>query len=284
MSDRLPSNGPAQVLDERARRFRDAYGRHRESEGRGRERTDPVVLPFLLPNGRNDGLARDWGVRARTFVRFMRAIVAVRAAEVAPRPLRVLDLGAGSGWLGYRIAQHGHEAVALDVRTDDVDGLGAASVYRARLLRPFARVAASFEALPLAAASCDIAVFNASLHYALDLRVALNEAAHIVMRGGRIAILDSPFYAGEKPGQAMVEEKRSRAGERFGALADDLMALPFIEFLTRDRLADASASLGLRWRRHRVRYPLWYEARPLVARLKRRRAPSRFDLWETVVP
>ena len=47
--------------------------------------------------------------------------------------------------------------------------------------------------------------------------------------------------------------------------------------------AAASRGLGLAWRRHRVRYPLWYELRPLVARLRGRRAPSRFDLWEATV-
>ena len=59
---------------------------------------------------------------------------------------------------------------------------------------------------------------------------------------------------------------------------------PFVEFLTRRRLEDASAGLGLRWRRHRVLYPLAYELRPLLARLRRRRPPSRFDLWQSPVP
>jgi hypothetical protein len=82
----------------------------------------------------------------------------------------------------------------------------------------------------------------------------------------------------------MVAEKRRHAAERFGDRADALVSLPFIEYLTRARLDEASAALGLRWTRHRVRYPLGYESRPLVALLRRRRAPSRFDLWECTVP
>jgi hypothetical protein len=62
------------------------------------------------------------------------------------------------------------------------------------------------------------------------------------------------------------------------------MALPFIEFLTRERLAAASAPIGLQWRRSRVSYPLWYELRPLQARLRGARAPSRFDLWVSARP
>jgi hypothetical protein len=61
------------------------------------------------------------------------------------------------------------------------------------------------------------------------------------------------------------------------------MALPFIEYLTPARLEAASKQLGLVWTRHRVRYPLWYELRPLAARLRGHRTPSRFDLWEAVV-
>jgi hypothetical protein len=82
----------------------------------------------------------------------------------------------------------------------------------------------------------------------------------------------------------MVREKRRDAAARFGERAEALLALPFVEFLTPRRLGDASASLGLTWRRHRVRYPLWYELRGVLAILRGRRVPSRFDLWECTVP
>jgi hypothetical protein len=81
----------------------------------------------------------------------------------------------------------------------------------------------------------------------------------------------------------MVREKRRDAGRRFGERADALLAVEVVEYLTRDRLEDASRGLGLgRWQRHRVRYPLWYELRGVRARLRGARAPSRFDLWEAV--
>jgi hypothetical protein len=95
-------------------------------------------------------------------------------------------------------------------------------------------------------------------------------------------VLDSPFYGRRAHGEAMVAEKRAASSEEFGALAADLTALPFIEYLTRARLVGASEGAGLAWRRHRVRYPLWYELRPLVGAMLRRRPPSRFDVWEGV--
>ena len=48
-------------------------------------------------------------------------------------------------------------------------------------------------------------------------------------------------------------------------------------------VSDASrdARLGA-WRRHRVRYPLWYVLRAVRALVRGERTPSRFDLWESV--
>lgn len=261
-------------------RFRAEYGAHRAAEGRGAGGTaELLALPYL----RTGPTAAQWAIRSRTYDAFAARVLAPMARE-AGRPLRILDLGAGNGWLCYRATLLGHDATAVDVRDDAVDGLGAAAGYDAHLPRPFGRVAASFGDLPMADGSYDLAVFNAALHYALDLAATLREAARVVRRGGRLVILDSPFYRRARDGDAMIAEKHRHAAARFGGRADALTALPFIEYLTPDGLASASAPLGLRWRRHRVRYPLAYEARPFVAILKRRRPPSRFDLWESAVP
>lgn len=140
------------------------------------------------------------------------------------------------------------------------------------------RIVAPFDAVPLPAASVDIALFNASIHYATDLSRVVGEARRLIRIGGQIAILDSPFYTREADGLAMVAEKR----QQLGPAAGTLMALPFIEFLTLDRLRAAAPELE--WTRHRVRYPIGYELRPWVAALTRKRCPSRFDLWVTEQP
>ena len=257
---------------EQLRRFRTAYAEQRASEGRGEGGVRELLeLPYLQ-SGTN---ARSWQVRARTFDAFVRRIIAP-----ARRRLHVLDLGAGNGWLCYRTKLLGHDAVAIDLRTDDVDGLGAAEGYRAQLNDMFARTAASFDALPLAGGTFDVVVFNASLHYAFELDRTLAEAVRVLAPGGRIAILDSPFYRHDHSGQAMVAEKHRSAVSQFGDRAADLLALPFVEYLTHERLDSASQRLNVSWRRHRVRYPFWYELRPLRARLTGARTPSRFDVWE----
>jgi SAM-dependent methyltransferase len=257
-------------------RFREEYGAHRATEGRAHSPAEMHTLPFL----ESGPVAKQWAVRARSYVAFV-SRVANPVARTLDRPLRLLDLGAGNGWLSWRIARAGGECVAVDIRDDAIDGLGAAAAYLGDSSARFDRVVASFDALPIESGQFDVVVFNASLHYALDLTAVLREARRCVIDGGRLVILDSPFYAHDADGAAMVREKHGGAAEQFGARAEALMALPFVEYLTRERLASASRGLGLDWRRHRVRYPLWYEVRPLLARLRGRRMPSRFDLWES---
>jgi SAM-dependent methyltransferase len=268
----------SQVDGATLQRFRAAYAEQRASEGRGYAGAEYLALPYLT----HGPLARQWEVRARTFDAFMGRVLAPMVAR-SSRMVRVLDLGAGNGWLSYRAALAGCDAIALDVRDDSVDGLGAAESFMNLVPGRIERVAGSFESIPLGDASADVVVFNASLHYAVDLNMALQEARRVVRRTGRVVILDSPFYRRASAGDAMVEEKRRTAGDVFGANAHALLALPCIEYLTAAHLSASSDGLGLDWRRHRVSYPFWYEARAFTARVRGRRTPSRFDLWESEI-
>jgi SAM-dependent methyltransferase len=268
------------VSEPARRRWARAYARLRRSEGRG---TGGEAELLALPYVASGPLAAQWRVRARTFDAFLRRVVAPLEKEHR-RALGVLDLGAGNGWLCARLSRRGHRCVAADLRVDDVDGLAAAAPFAKVLPRMFARVAASFDALPLSPRLFDLVVFDASLHLAEDLPQVLAEAARVAAPGGRVAILDSPFYACPESGTAMREEKRLETAARFSDLAADLLALAPVEFLTRDRLLEAGAGAGLRFRRRRVLYPVAYEARGVVARLKGARAPSRFDIWVASAP
>lgn len=251
--------------------FRTEYARHRAAEGRGYRGDALRALPYL----RSGPFARQWAVRSRTFDAFVRHVLDRKNSDI-------LDLGAGNGWLCYRAALRGHRCVALDTRDDHVDGLGAAREFLAEDPDLFRCVTASFEDLPFAPDSFDVTLFNASLHYAQDLKRTLAEACRVTRRGGVLAILDSPFYRRAADGEAMVAEKKSRGTALFGAQADVLLSPDFIEYLTPERLSAALPEL--RWTRKRVRYPLWYELRPLRAWLKGERRPSRFDLWIAAKP
>jgi SAM-dependent methyltransferase len=267
------------MLDPRLAEFATAYSLHRQAEGRQLSDKELLALPWLTAGPQ----ARQWAVRACTYQAFVDKLLEPMAERLR-RSLTVLDLGAGNGWLSYRVAGRGHRAIALDIRGDSIEGLGAVGAFVSRCPGRIERVVASFDAIPLPDRMADIALFNASLHYATDLVRTLAEAARVTRRRGLLAILDSPFYPAEADGMAMQAEKQQLARATFGDRAGALTALPFVEFLTPERLAAASSGLGLVWKRQLVRYPLRHELRPLLAKLCGRRRPSRFDLWMAQVP
>lgn len=254
-------------------RWERAYAALREREGR----SDPearLARPYLTKGP----LAAQWRIRSRTYDRFVAAVLVPLERERG-RPLSILDLGAGDGWLAARMAGRGHRAVALDIRLDGIDGLAGGAPFARTIRGGFSRLAASFEALPAPGAAYDLAVFNASIHYAADLSRVLSEARRAVRKGGQIVLLDSPFYRSAKAGEAMVRQKKQRTRETLPDLAEGLLARPSIEYLTRARLAAAASPWDLAFRRIRVLYPLSYELRSVHALLRRDRPPSRFDVW-----
>ena len=56
-------------------------------------------------------------------------------------------------------------------------------------------------------------------------------------------------------------------------------ALPSMEFLTDERLEALQDSFGLRWNSLDPNYGMQWRLRPLIAKLRRRREPSRFRIY-----
>jgi SAM-dependent methyltransferase len=104
----------------------------------------------------------------------------------------VADLGAGIGWLSYRLTQVGYQVLAVDVSRDVDWGLRAAEKY----YLPHVRIVLAqgdLEHPPLQANRLALILLNASLHYASDLEGALCRIAHALQPGGRLVVLDTPI-------------------------------------------------------------------------------------------
>jgi ubiquinone/menaquinone biosynthesis C-methylase UbiE len=244
-------------------RFLDDYLRIRRAEGRGSD--DPayyLALPYQDLSGK---LSAQWTMRGRTYSYFENRLL-------PNTPLDILDLGAGCGWMSYRLSQRGHRAVAVDVLTDDRDGLRAARHYP-----PFPKFEAEFDRLPFANASFDIAVYNASLHYSSDYAKTLAEARRCLRPGGSIIVLDSPVYKLREHGEMMRSERRQQFLAQYGTESDHVGSIEYLDVATLDALA---RDLKIDWRIHKPWYGFAWHTRPLKARFKGSRPPSRFWILE----
>ncbi len=249
-------------------RFIQEYSSIRSAEGRGS--SDPEYyrsLPFRDLTGR---YTADWKIRASSFRALLTSVI-VPFEKRMQRPLNILDIGAGNGWLSYRMAQRGHHAAAIDLQTNIVDGLGAASHYDLSFLK----LQADFQHLPLENAQADLAIFNASFHYSTSYLANLCETLRVLRTEGRIVILDTPIYHDAHSGQEMVAEREEHFRKEYGFASN---ALPSENYLTYHRLEELSRQTDLRWSFVNAFYGLRWSLRPIKARFSGRREPAQFRI------
>ncbi len=254
-------------------RFIEDYQVIRAAEGRGSNSAAYyLALPYRDHSGRNRG---QWAIRARSF-RYIERHLLPRIVTVARPGLRILDLGAGNGWLSYRLARQGHFPVAVDLITNNQDGLQAAEHYRQALPELFPRFQAEIDTLPFADEQFDLTIFNASFHYSENYETTMAEALRCTRPGGTVLVADTPWYSDEQSGVRMLEERRALFIRRYGFPSDDLKSR---EYLTDERLAKLEATFGIRWQVHRPYYGLRWQLRPWLAKLRHKRPPSQFRIY-----
>jgi SAM-dependent methyltransferase len=248
------------------RKFLDDYSRIRHAEGRDSD--DPeyfCALPYRDLTGNNSG---QWAIRAKTWTHFENVVLTEIEKETR-RPLRILDLGAGNGWMSYRLALREHKPVALDIFSEYGGGLRSTGHYPRR----FPCIEAEFDDLPFRDGAFDLAIYNSSIHYSTDYRRTLAEAGRCLRRSGRVVIMDSPVYDLPEHGERMRAERHELFARQFGFRSD---AVPSIEYFDEVTLDSLGRDLKIEWRRSRPWYGLRWALRPWKARLASRRPPSRF--------
>jgi SAM-dependent methyltransferase len=254
-------------------RFIEDYERIRTAEGRGSDNEEFYLsLPYKDVSGRNSG---QWRIRARSYDYLIQHVLK-RNPQDAGR--RILDIGAGNCWMSFRLALAGHHPFAVDLLANDRDGLGAAVHYQKRLPKLFPRFQAEITRLPFQSEQFDAIVFNASFHYSEEYAAALGEALRCVKKGGLAIISDTPWYGSEESGMQMVSERRAAFAHRYGTASDSIRSL---EYLTDERLRSLAKELSLEWTIHSPRYGFKWAMRPVMAKLRRRREPSRFRIYVT---
>ncbi len=160
-------------------------------------------------------------------------------APIAGR--RLVDIGCGPGAMAAALAGHGARVTGIDP--------GAAAVAAARARAPdCAFEAGSAESLPFADGSFDGAVILNALHHAPDPRAALDEAARVVVPGGRIVVVEplaeGSFFVALRP----VEDETAIRAAAQAAIADAIATGRFrclsdTTFVRRETFSDRDAFL-----------------------------------------
>lgn len=248
------------------RQFVREYRTVRRAEGWGSPHAEYYrALPYRDLTGR---FSEIWRIRARSYATFLTKVVIPREAG---QRLKILDLGAGSGWLAYRLSLRGHHVLAIDILEDQLDGLGAIARYTAGVHA----IAAEFDCLPLREAQYELVVFNAAFHYSTDYCRTLRESLRVLAPRGTLVILDSPMYSDASSGQRMVQERESRFVATYGFASN---ALPHEHFLTPRKLASVGTELGINWQTYQPRQHVRTMLERRLNGLRARREPARFPV------
>jgi len=257
----------------RSARFVRDYENVRTQEGWGSAEPDYyLALPFRDTTNKHSWI---WQIRAQTLV-YMQDRVLTRVEASASSGLHILDIGAGNGWLSYRLAKLGHHPVAVDLLDNEIDGLGAGQHYFAHLQNAFPRFQAEMDNLPFDSEQFDVAIFNASFHYSYDYAKSLAEVMRCLRHSGVVIIADTPFYWRDESGKKMLEERRASFERQFGVCSDGIRSGEYLTPTTLDVLAKR---LGIQWNACKPWYGLQWALRPAKARLLGRREPSKFYLF-----
>jgi len=183
----------------------DSYAHAWKRDALAPPRSMQLELPYVA--------SRYWRPKARS----LEALLGILGPA---RGRRAVDMGAGTGWLSYRLAEAGFRCYATDLVSDPDVGLGAAAAYDAR--RGFERAIASLSRWPFRTGSVDVAVCNASLHYLPDIRPAVSEAARVLRREGVFVVMNDPVNRDQKSAERASSDFRDRLGSAgaHGSLVD----------------------------------------------------------------
>jgi len=250
-------------------RFVSEYEQIRAAEGRGSQSEDfYLALPDKDLSGRN---GQQWRIRSKSY-----GCLVARALKPSHDGGSILDLGAGNCWMSFRLSLLGYDPVAVDLLTNNHDGLGAAVHFDTRLPIPIPRFQAEAAHMPFRDEQFDAIIFNASFHYSEDYEATLREALRCLKPTGMIIISDTPWYSREESGRQMVTERHALFRQRFGTASDSVNSL---EYLTDERLSGLEKKLSIQWTVYSPWYGWKWAMRPWIAKLRGQREPSRFRIY-----
>jgi SAM-dependent methyltransferase len=162
--------------------WRDAYLRAREREGRRL----PDALVATLPDvPRTDPRSHEWRQRADSCARL------VAYVRTLPRPVTIVDVGCGNGWVASRMARtDGARVVGIDAVADELDQ--ARRVFGSQPRLEF--VCAEVVDGDLPTDRADVVVLASVVQYVPEPARLIGSLLATLRPGGEVHVLDSPLY------------------------------------------------------------------------------------------
>ncbi|HEU4471336.1 MAG TPA: class I SAM-dependent methyltransferase [Flavisolibacter sp.] len=199
------------------------------------------LLPNITPS---DPHYKDWQVRRRSSLWLATTLRRKR------RPLDILEVGCGNGWLSARLKELPDTLVTgLDINHTEIEQ--ARRVFGNRSGLCF--IEGDLDSELLGHAFFDVIVFAASLQYFDSARDVIAKAIQKLKRGGEIHILDTRFYERKE-----LEGARHRSADYFSKMGFEAMESFYFhhtldeldQFSPRILYDPASLFNRLRWKRH----------------------------------
>jgi len=154
----------------------------REKEGRIYTDKQVARLPDIDKGHR---FYKEWIIRQRSSQRLVTYLAAMH------RPLNILEIGCGNGWLSAKLAGIPHAKVTgLDPNRIEIEQ--ARRVFKRPNLQ-FIQKGFDHDTFE-GKVKFDIIIFAASLQYFPSVRVVIANAFALLTEQGKVHILDTPFY------------------------------------------------------------------------------------------
>ncbi len=185
----------------------DLYLRVREKEGR--LYSDDVVarLPWIPDD---HPLVDEWRTRSISASRLIRYLAP------RPKPLRILDLGCGNGWLSNMLSTVGHDVIGMDQNHYELK-------QAARVFPPNTRLVffkGNIFSAPFPAFQFDVIILASVVQYFQNINTLLPVLLNYLKPLGEIHILDSPLYSDNELGKAILRSQHYYAALGFPEMAE----------------------------------------------------------------
>jgi len=164
-------------------KFEDLYLKVREKEKR--LYSDEIIS--LLPSvQKNHPHVKEWMIRKKSYLKFRNYL------QRKNKPLHILDLGCGNGWMSNQLSAINHSVVTgVDLNSYEI--ATAKRVFKNNKSLTF-YAGELFQEIIFQKNQFDIIVLAASIQYFPDLKRLIGQLTEWLRVDGEIHILDSHFY------------------------------------------------------------------------------------------